>query len=158
MQEQKMLQKLQMQLASATEKLKSYAEDKHLDVDAFMYQFPIRFEVMPQVEDSNQMSMDGLEEASRFWKITFTFADELTLQIEDGAEISDEVLSKIKNMIIKYHDLYVRYFFANQHTQPEDSQYTAYTDPQDEGDGELLAIMEGAGVYNYPTVGEGSDE
>lgn len=78
--------------------------------------FPITVEVKWSGE--MQLSIYDAEKAeanhATNQAVTFIFDDELSIVVDDGLFISEEVLNKFKNKIKKWHYLWLQWYFAQK--------------------------------------------
>lgn len=97
---------IENELTIYEDKLLEMIEENDLEIEIFRSVFPVKIILQPR--EGNQTSF--MERENIGGAIEFIFEDELIIKINDF-KISDELLSRIKNRLKKWHYLYLQNFF-----------------------------------------------
>lgn len=102
---------LDMEYQGLEDKIEGICLEEKLHCEFKKNVFPIVVTITPRKR--NQDVIPGFEvETERVnGKLQFVFGEELKLSIDDDFDISDDLLSKIKNSLKKWHYTYLQYFY-----------------------------------------------
>ena len=92
-------------------KMEKACYDENLKLIRREHEFPIIYSFIEEPDEQIRFGEEDEPETNNAF--SFIFGEELTFQSPTEISISDEVLSRLKNMAKKLHYLYLQVFFAD---------------------------------------------